>query len=389
MDAAPVFLASELRAKNSALFSALIDEGVLRVTTKAERIRRPDRYGIGPDLVVHSTALGLFGMPDDDDYGEPLALEEADVQRVALSFPALCRTMRKENSLGGGSAASAALECVGRKSISGLGYVEVWLTVAIGDPSRLLDVALQIRERSKVAKLLLLHSVPHLAPPPVLPEGVTAVPLTDLLSGAGFFIDWELVRTLLGRSEPDELVIERHANVWRILHFEHEAFVPDQVGMVYLDFLVARPGETIHAVDLANSVYPKNAPKYRRGEAEDEGDSPEAVSLLKSARTDAVEDLATAEQEGDTELAEELRDKIEKIDDRLRKSRGLRGRKKESGDNKNARTAVSNAITRVYSDLAERFPAIEKHLRGCISLGVELVYVPSALSVGTPRLHDA
>lgn len=385
-DAAPVFLASNLRALNPPRFSVLLEQGVLRVTTLAKRIPRPIRCGAGPDFVVRPTAHGLFGMPDDENWGEPQRLEEAEVQRVVFSFQAFCRSVQDENKLSGGAAASATLGCIGRKSAPGLGHIEVWLAVAISNPSALLDAARRLRERSKVAKLLLLHPTPILDPMPALPEGLVATALTELLATPSLSLDWELVHSLFGRAEPDELVVERQAGVWRVRRLGKEVFIKDQVGMLYVDHLVAHPGEPIHAVDLANSVLPKGQPQYRRGEGSDEP-TPEDTALLQSAREKLKEDRDVASEDENQKQVTVLTERIAEIDRRIEKSQGFGGRKKESGDNAKARKAVSAAITRVIADLHDISPEIEKFLRDYLNLGAECIYLPPSLTAKPPLLQ--
>jgi hypothetical protein len=86
-------------------------------------------------------------------------------------------------------------------------------------------------------------------------------------------------------------------------------------------------------------------------------------------------DLAQAEEYYDYAEAERLRGEIEKLEDYVRREAGLGGKaRRESPEQKRARTSVSNAITRAIRAVRKEHPAFADYLKLQIQTGFFLQY---------------
>jgi hypothetical protein len=92
--AAAAGYSAEARAK-------LVSNGILGRKFKATRIPRPARFGPGEDLDVRETSGGLLGVAEEDDFIEPLRLEEDDRWLYEISLPHLVDAIREDNGIDG------------------------------------------------------------------------------------------------------------------------------------------------------------------------------------------------------------------------------------------------------------------------------------------------
>lgn len=98
---APVFLHRELEKFPADQLKAVVAEGLLRETSEAEEIPRPDHAPPGGNLIVRRTAKGLFGVADEDDYFDPIPLTDDDVRQYEVVISTYIACIRRENDLRG------------------------------------------------------------------------------------------------------------------------------------------------------------------------------------------------------------------------------------------------------------------------------------------------
>jgi hypothetical protein len=112
----------------------LASDGILGKKFKATLIPRPARFGSGDDLVVRETSCGLFGVvAEENDFTEPLLLEEHDRWLYAISLPHLVDGIRTQNGIdGSGFRNDHGLVSVGQRAIDGVGIIDVYLSLPNG-----------------------------------------------------------------------------------------------------------------------------------------------------------------------------------------------------------------------------------------------------------------
>lgn len=196
--AEPVVGAAEVGRYPAEQLAELIRVGILRETCQATEIPRPTRYGPGPDLIVRATALGLFGVAEEDDYHDPMPLTEEDVRQYAVSAPALIAEIRRRNGIsGGGVQEQEGLYLVGTKPIEGVTRFPVYLSLPSLGEEELLGRCLRARRGlpGALAVVLVLRE-PNLSAEMqrLLDEG--GVRVVGLEGGAGLeglAVDWAAI----------------------------------------------------------------------------------------------------------------------------------------------------------------------------------------------------
>jgi hypothetical protein len=108
----------------------LVSNRVLGQRFQAAKIPRPARFGSGDDLIVRETSCGLFGVVEENDFIEPLPLEEDDRWLYEISLPHIVNAIRKDNGIDGTEFRNdGGLISVGQRAVAGVGIVDVYLSL--------------------------------------------------------------------------------------------------------------------------------------------------------------------------------------------------------------------------------------------------------------------
>ena len=198
----------------------LVDEGMLRETSRATDILRPQRYGPGADLVVRETARGIFGVADGGDFCAPVALNEDDVRQYEVRLSGLVEKIRKENGIDGtGCQSDGGLVYVGERVVAGHGVVVVYLSLPNNNPDAVLARLKRLDAPGTRGTVALL--TPRALPQSTefrrlaVEDGVIAVSLMQVAATGGLSLDWERCLGAPGSTEEPTAVPARERKVQR------------------------------------------------------------------------------------------------------------------------------------------------------------------------------
>ena len=185
---------------------------------------------------------------------------------------------------------------------------------------------------------------------------------------------------------------QRHGSAW-IMEFDCEVIrLGDSKGLRYLAYLLRHPYKEISGVELAQEIA---GTAHTRKAAFDAIGSSEASLTVRIGTGDAGSrlddqakmeykarlaeidgEMSDAEELGDAEGVEVLKNEREAILAQLESATGIGGRDRVvSSDLERARTTVTNAIRRAKTQIAKVHPALADHLR-YIDTGLFFSYAP-------------
>lgn len=183
-----------------------------------------------------------------------------------------------------------------------------------------------------------------------------------------------------------DFLFRRSADVWEIAYEGARFHAKDIKGMSLIHALLSRPGHYYPPVELEIAAEGDAAETLGLDEREEleevsNGGTDQMVIDERAKREYevAIEQLKNekkvAELERNLPRVNELEERIDFIEDCLRKSTGLGGKPRKFADDFNrARVRVTQAIQRAVNRIEQDSPHLAKHLREYIETGSRCVY---------------
>lgn len=174
--------------------------------------------------------------------------------------------------------------------------------------------------------------------------------------------------------------LEREQDGWRLTRGARTGFVRDVRGMGMLAKLLARPGDELHALELASNAAP--------GEEIDAGDSGEllddaARAAYKRRARRLSEALAEAEARGDARAAATAGTELEALTKELSRAQGLGGRSRRAGvAAERARVVVQRRVREAIRRLGQLDPELGAFLDAAVRTGTHCSYLPQRAVAG-------
>jgi hypothetical protein len=173
------------------------------------------------------------------------------------------------------------------------------------------------------------------------------------------------------------LSLRQDGRTWVVEFGAERLVLPDRVGLRYLAQLVANPGRSISARDLAAGEVGAAAATGRSGGSRQEVLDTTARAALERRAHELAAQIAAARERGDELAQATAEDELDAIADELRRATGLAHRDRFFDDDaERARTAVRKAVVRAVNEIAAGLPAVGDHLRRTITTGVDCRYEP-------------
>ena len=181
-----------------------------------------------------------------------------------------------------------------------------------------------------------------------------------------------------------EMVFRRVGDVWKITFAGSSCELRDARGLRYIAYLLQRPGEELHAIDLVNAIE-GSAPRLSAAvqssdvstaiDLGDAGGGLDAVATGEYQRrlTDLRTELAEAEALNDLGRRARLGEELAFLSQEL--ASAGRGRRNLSHAER-ARVAVTKAIRAAMTRIARAHPALGSHLDVSVRTGYFCSYTP-------------
>ncbi len=164
----------------------------------------------------------------------------------------------------------------------------------------------------------------------------------------------------------------REGPYWLIAFDGLEARLSDQKGFHDLARLLARPGQEIHCLELANRVDESGD----AGRVLDE----RARREIQARVRDLQHEIDDADAQHDTARAERAREELDQIVEMLSGALGLHGRSRRLGSGaERARSAVTWRIRSAIRKIASTHARLGRHLENSLRTGTFCVYEPETL----------
>lgn len=256
--------------------------------------------------------------------------------------------------------------------------------------------ALSLEQRlSHGASALLLTLVEIVVDPPA---GTSVVPATRVLSlgDKGLSLDVPYIEALLvsqaKRSVGASYIFRKQGEYWTIVYEGRLLLLKDALGLGYIRYLLGRPGESVHVLDLVSSIRPPSpgratyaqmsqdqlneegltvGGRYDLGPALD----PQAKAAYRQRLTDIGEDIAEAERNNDVGALGRLKEERDSIVAELERAFGLRGRARAvSSSAERARSAVGQAVSSALRKMSEADVTLGRFLSKAIERGTFCSY---------------
>jgi len=169
-------------------------------------------------------------------------------------------------------------------------------------------------------------------------------------------------------------VFRRQGQNWTLKYRGGKPLIMNHTkGLNYISFLLRHPGEELTALALIDLDEGREIGSHALSTSFSIDE--ETLSSVRGKMQELQADLAQAEEYYDYAEAERLRGEIEKLEDYVRREAGLGGKaRRESPEQKRARTSVSNAITRAIRAVRKEHPAFADYLKLQIQTGFFLQY---------------
>ena len=169
-------------------------------------------------------------------------------------------------------------------------------------------------------------------------------------------------------------VFRRQGQNWTLKYRGGKPLIMNHTkGLNYISFLLRHPAEELTALALIDLDEGREIGSHALSTSFSIDE--ETLSSVRGKMQELQADLAQAEEYYDYAEAERLRGEIEKLEDYVRREAGLGGKaRRESPEQKRARTSVSNAITRAIRAVRKEHPAFADYLKLQIQTGFFLQY---------------
>jgi hypothetical protein len=177
-----------------------------------------------------------------------------------------------------------------------------------------------------------------------------------------------------------QYVFRKQGDVWEIVFRGDKFSQKHQLGLAYIRELLGKPDKQINCLDLARACNPQST-RSRKGlvEADEvhQADSSQESSLdtratkeYKEKLAEIEEELAEAQENQDMGKIEKLQEDKALLAGELKKA----GHRKQAPAVKQARTSVSNAITRAIDNIGQNNEDAGKFLKQSIETGTTCRY---------------
>ncbi len=193
-------------------------------------------------------------------------------------------------------------------------------------------------------------------------------------------------------ADPPELLghFRRDGGCWSIGFGEHRFALPDSKGLRYISYLLGRPGEAIHTLELLGAGEGHTRPAaggagqgdglHRPGDGGEVLDGA-ARAAYRARLAELVADLDQAEAFADPERAAGVRAEMDFLACELRAAVGLGGRPRRLAcPAERSRQSVTKAIKAARDRIAREDDALGRHLAASLRTGTQCMYASPARS---------
>ncbi|MBV9872566.1 MAG: AAA family ATPase [Frankiaceae bacterium] len=170
--------------------------------------------------------------------------------------------------------------------------------------------------------------------------------------------------------------LRRDGDVWELTYSGHTTRLRDAKGLRDLATLLARPGQSLHVLELAGAA-DKPSAETLKDQAEDPVLDRTALAAYRSRLRDLDDDLDAAAADHDEGRVARLTEEREFLTAELSAALGLGGRSRTStGATERARKAVAARLRDTIRRIGQTHEPLGRHLEHAVRTGTFCVYEP-------------
>jgi hypothetical protein len=174
--------------------------------------------------------------------------------------------------------------------------------------------------------------------------------------------------------ETGRNVFRLEGDFWTLTFADKTAPLKDSLGLKCIAHLISKKGYDVHA-SVLRAVATKNIMVTPSAGIEVLG--PEGIERYKARREDLVEQREEAKEFNDVARHEQIQEEIYALDQQIISAQGLGGRIRKTKDQAaNARTSLTNAISRAIELIQQKHASLARHLDKSIRTGKFMSYSP-------------
>lgn len=182
--------------------------------------------------------------------------------------------------------------------------------------------------------------------------------------------------------EPLEGVFQRDGDGWLVGLGPDRVRLSHRKGLRYLAMLLARPGQTVHVLELGDSAAGADEAPRSLTTRRTLGDAGPAIDArthgaYRQRLRELRAELQQAEDWADEGRRQRLEAEIAALSEQLTSAYGLRGPRRALAHSERQRKAVSKCIGAAIARIEASLPGLGRHLRRAIRVGVHCAYLPS------------
>jgi hypothetical protein len=183
----------------------------------------------------------------------------------------------------------------------------------------------------------------------------------------GIDLVFQRLEMLEAEPVPGAAELRAQGGVWTLTYAGHTMQLKDLRGLHYLQELLTRPGQELHALELQGGPGGSGSPVL----------DDEARKAYRRRLADIEAALEEAEAFGDAERSARASEERQILAAELARAVGLTGRSRTTGSQaERARLNVTRAIRAAIDRIADVHPELGQHLRLAVRTGAYCAYEP-------------
>ena len=170
----------------------------------------------------------------------------------------------------------------------------------------------------------------------------------------------------------------KKGQMWVVRFEGREMFLKDNSGPAYIAMLLAKPGQSLFAIDMHRIAAGYDPATSARPESGNDLTDRQTVREAEEQSQKLLAELDNARRDGDRIIEREILDEIEKLANYLCETKGFGGKSKKTANSADSiRRSLQQLIKCTVQEIEKELPECSSHFRKSISTGLTICYDPN------------